>query len=289
MSKSTTIITTTTALSDIATAIAADAARRTPSKQHILNTFARGIAGPKHDWGFLTGAAGPVIQKGIPDCRLADIAAASSAPEARQVRAREDRSPLEITAEPAPLFEPEMAAYFGQQLSGDLLTICEDFSTDTENQHGVQCMFEPVAIFAREDTLSLAPQSLWCASPQLIEAAGRAYFAASSSARVNALISKTILDWPEEARTTEFKAFHFAHAIVVTTSDPFDTLVDRAREEGEDAPDADILPSAIRIFVDKALSADMRAQTLTEVESILNRLATFLGCADSRFDNIAVR
>lgn len=289
MSKSTTIVTTTTALADIATSIAADAAVRAPSKQRILNAMAAGIAGPKHDWGFLTGASGPVIQKGIAARRLAEVEAVREQPKPAMVRAEASRPALEVVAEPVALYPSEVANYLASQLSGDLLTISESFSTDTENARGVQCMLAPTAIFARDDRLSLAPMSLWGASPDLIERAGRAYFAASSSPAVNDHIMKVVCSWPEIADATEFRAFHFAHAVVVTTDDPFATLTEMEEALEEDADPADLLAGAIRIFVDETQTPAMREQTLAEAESFLNRLARFLDCDDPRFGNIAVR
>lgn len=300
MSKATTVVTTTTALSAIADAIRtqAETAGTIPSKQHILNTFAHGIAGPKHDWGYMTGAAGAVVQKGISPIRLADLEAlrvTKSVPRARQLLAADRSAPsLQITAKAVPLYSAEMAAYFSDQVKDGLIAIIEDFSTDTQNDAGVQCMFEPTAFCVSEDGLSATARTLWAATPALLDLAARANLAASSSQTVNALVDDTILEWPEEAFTSSFKAFYMPHAVIVSTEYPLETLseidVDDLEDDevDEDAGSDNPVDAAIRVFIDETLDETARRQVLAEVEDALIRLVRFLETDDPIVSNISV-
>mgnify|MGYP000639753876 CR=1 FL=1 len=288
MSKSTTIVTTTTALSDVATRLVDAAASGPLSKQNVLNTFARGIAGEKHDWGYMTGSKTPVIQKGIPSRRLDDLKTEPSRSTPTLVRARTDLLALEINATPAALYSAEMATYLQTQLSGDLLGVLEEFSTETENDDGVQCMFDPGAIFADDKGLSMRAKSLWGATPEDIERTARAYFASSASEDVNSLVNDVILNWDEDAYASSFKAFYFAHAVVITTEYPFTTLKELQAQDREASP-AELVSGAIRIFIDEAQDPVGRLQTVARVEDFLNRLAQFLGGDDPIYSNIAVR
>lgn len=70
MSKTTPILLTTTVLSKAVDAILAACPTPAPgqralTKSHLLNIVAKAIAGPKHDWGFLTGATGTVVARGV--------------------------------------------------------------------------------------------------------------------------------------------------------------------------------------------------------------------------------
>jgi hypothetical protein len=59
------IVCSTATLSGIADEIVKRAGAGTLSKSAVLNVLAAGIAGPKHNWGFLTGSEGPVVAKGL--------------------------------------------------------------------------------------------------------------------------------------------------------------------------------------------------------------------------------
>jgi len=70
MSKTTPILLTTTVLSKAVDAILAACPTPAPgqralTKSHLLNILAKAIAGPKHDWGFLTGAVDTVVARGV--------------------------------------------------------------------------------------------------------------------------------------------------------------------------------------------------------------------------------
>jgi len=75
MSKSKTIITSTTSLSRIIDAIRLEMGESAPSKQTLLNIAAREIAGEKQNWGFLTNAKGVVVQQGLPEARRIELLA----------------------------------------------------------------------------------------------------------------------------------------------------------------------------------------------------------------------
>lgn len=292
MSKSTTVITSTTALSGIADSIRAEtqASGQAPSKQRLLNIFAQGIAGPKHDWGFLTGSNAPVVQKGLPTARLEDLENIGAAPALVRPPLRSadlERPFLLIKPTYLPLYEPEMAAYLRKQMSGDFIAIFEQFSTAGEHETEVQCMFDPKAIFAKEGTIE--PISIWGGTPEDIERTGRAYFASSSSHRVNALVYTIIADWPEDAMSETFIAFHMPHAIVITSRAPFNTLFELGYHQAEEKEEAqNILDAGFQIFIDETLDEKGRAQAKKEVEDFLNRLATYLRCQDPALANIAL-
>ena len=284
MSKSTTIITSTTALGAIADRIAAQTGA--PSKQRILNTFAQGIAGAKHDWGYLTGQTGPVIQKGLTPARRPDAAGMIPGTPRALRQADPDCPALTVRAVAAPLYTSEESAFLAEFLDERIITICEDFSTDIDYGPDVQCMFEPTAILARGD--SLAPASLWGMAPDLLRRAGPAYFAAAHSAQVNTLISTTVETWPEDAQEMtpgHFKAFHLPHALVITTEYPFEILDEAARLSPDEAPDSRL---AIQVFVDETLDDGKQARARAEVEDFLLRLAAFLRGASAHLANIRV-
>lgn len=77
MSKSTTVVTSTTHLSKLADKLLSDIAKadkgRPMTKSQLLNTFAAAITGSDHNWGFLTGSDIPVVQQGLPKQRLNDL------------------------------------------------------------------------------------------------------------------------------------------------------------------------------------------------------------------------
>lgn len=307
MSKSTTIVTTTTALSAIATEISSDTSGRTPSKQHILSVFARGIAGPKHDWGLLTGSKKPVIQKGIPEARLSDLRdlsrnAAPSAPAHDLLRFDPDREGITLRAERTPLYTPEMAAYFASKLTGGLISVSEKFSTDPDFNTDIQLMMEPSAIFSSAGDPGLEARSLWAGTPDLIERAAAAYFASSASETVNQRISETIEEWPEDFCGYDFEALYLPHAIIVMPESPLLSLEELAENEiaiadavrwAEDDPDHEIedlygFEAAFRIFIDQALDATGRAEVMAQVEDLLIRWMDHSNNKTPRFGNIRV-
>lgn len=266
---STTITTTTTALAAIAQTLADDAqAGRTLTKQRILNTIARGIAGPKHDWGYLIGHQGPVVQKGI---HTGTKARPSVAPLALDTTT----PALVITPTYHPLYSAEMHRYLDTQITGTLLAIAEDFSTAGEHTTDVQCMFDPAAIYPTPT--ALGAHSLWGGTPEHIEHTARAYFAASSSAEVNQLVHDRILEWSDDAMAETYKAFYFPGAVVITTEYPFQTLADLGYDAQDDAQDQDAaINGAIQVVIDSTLTPAQQDQTRARVADFLNRLAVFL-------------
>lgn len=75
MSKSTTIVTSTTSLSAAADDILALQSKGQPlTKNALLNALAAQIAGPKHNWGYLTSSKTPIVQRNLPAARLRDLA-----------------------------------------------------------------------------------------------------------------------------------------------------------------------------------------------------------------------
>ena len=307
MSKSTTIVTTTTALSAIATEISSDTSGRTPSKQHLLSVFARNIAGPKHDWGLLTGSMKPVIQKGIPEARLADLQAIG-APAPRpcdapaQLRFDETREGITLHAETAPLYSPEMAAYYGSKLTGTMLCLSETFSTDPDFETDVQLMMEPAVHFADPKEPKLDDSPLWAATPDLIERAGAAYFAASASAEVNEQVQEIIKAWPEDYCGYTFKAYYLPHAVVVAPNSPLsdiDALAQNEEDRAEDErlsmidPDHEVceydgFEALFQVVIDQSLDASARARVAGEVENLLIRLMGYLDNQNPRYSNIKV-
>jgi hypothetical protein len=176
---------------------------------------------------------------------------------------------ITLTATPAGLYEADISAYLANQMTGNLLCVSEDFSTETDSEDGVQCMLSPTAIFCAAEGPGLTPKGLWGASLDVIEAASRAYFAASASADVNHLILTAIQDMEDVAESSSYKAFHFAGAIVVTTDDPF----------GDGNIDA-----KIRVFIDSTQSAHALLRTYEALSVFLSRLANFLG-----YENIDIQ
>lgn len=101
MSKSTTIVTSTTALSAAADSILALQDKGKPlTKNALLNTLAAQIVGPKHNWGYLTSSKAPIVQRNLPSARLRDLADIS-APEPMQTAAdTSSEGPAQITMAP---------------------------------------------------------------------------------------------------------------------------------------------------------------------------------------------
>ena len=309
MSKSTTIITPTTALSALATKISSDTSGRAPSKQHLLSVFAQGIAGPKHDWGFLTGAKSPVIQKGIPEARLADLLALS-APAQReagsstpaQLRFDETRDGITLHAEFSKLYSPEMAAYYGSKLSGNMLCLSELFSTDPDFETDDTLMMEPQDCFADDEAPTLSTWQLWVSTPDLIERAGAAYFAASASAEVNARVQTIIQEWPEDYCGYNFRAYYLPHAVVVAPSNPLCDIDELAQNEADREADErlamsdphhevgeyDGFEALFRGVIDQTLDAEGRARVAAQVEDFLIRLMGHYDNTNPRYGNIKV-
>lgn len=298
MSKSTTIVTTTTALSNIADAIHADAEARgkLPTKQRMLNSAAKIIAGDKHDWGYLTGATGPVVQKGIPQRRLDDLQAAPQTHADAPMRPlwRGDRNAIGITVPAAPmaLYDAEMAAYFKSTLQDGAFAIAEDFSSDTEDEENSQCMFAPKVICADEEN-GFAFKSLWGATPDLINSAGRAYFAAAASGTVNDLINRHIMNWHYEAVTSSFMAFHMPHVIIITPDYPAHVLEDMDDADLDEERDEHVswehpVDAAFRVFIDETLDDEGMRQAAVEAEDFLMRLAAFFEWENARWTNFQV-
>lgn len=288
MSKSTTVVTTTTALSSIADAICKDAAQTgtLPSKQRILNSAAKVIAGEKHDWGYLTGHAGPVIQKGMPDLRLADLSTLTQPQNAQRAAGRSAWTPqagaihFNVTARTAELHAPEMSEYLGTLLSDDLIAICEDFSTDADTNVAVQCMFEPTAIIA-DAKKGLRPASLWGAEKSCMQTAGPAYFASQSSEVVNAIVNGCIENWPGDTLGPCYKAFYMPHLIIISPN-YFDEILeaidpDETRDMHGYEDHDDLLDEAFQVIVDESLDEAGRAQAYARAADFLGRLTTFLG------------
>lgn len=283
MSKTTQIITTTTALSSIADDIVANFEQQgsTPSKQSILNTVARGIAGPKHDWGFLTGATSTVIQKGHrPN---------STRGRARHLLSHNGKLPaLEIKAKTVKIYPAVMANYLASKLSGDFITIAEDFSTDTSSNSYCQCMHEPTAILASGKMI--APKSLWGGTPETVDRFSSAYFAASSQEHVNHLVYQTICDWPDEVYSSAFKAFHMPHAILISTDYPLDTLnecyeIIHSSEDDIGFPPMDV---AFQAFIDEDLNEEAAKEVKAQVEDLIVRLQNFMTKPHYRAFNLKV-
>lgn len=180
---------------------------------------------------------------------------------------------IRITANATDLFTDEVAAYLRTQITGNLLSVCEDFSTDAEGDDLVQCMLNPTAIFAK-DGPGILPKGLWGAGLDTIQSAGCAYFAASSSETVNALVANTIEDWDDEIDTSSFKVFYFAGAIVVAAEYPFE--------------ESDVEPW-LRVFTDKTQSTIQLESTRNQLGVFLTRLAAFLerGDLDISVDSVA--
>lgn len=298
MSKSTTIVTTTTALSNIADAIHADAETRgkLPTKQRMLNSAAKIIAGDKHDWGYLTGATGPVIQKGIPQRRLNDLQAAPQTHADAPTRPlwRGDRNAVGITVPAAPvaLYDAEMAVYFKSTLQDGAFAISEDFSSHTEDEENAQCMFAPKVIYADEEE-GFVFKSLWGATPDLINSAGRAYFAAAASGTVNDLISRHIMNWHYEAVTSSFMAFHMPHVLIITPDYPAHVLEDMDYADFDEERDEHVswehpVDAAFRVFIDETLDDEGMRQAAVEAEDFLMRLAAFFEWGNARWTNFQV-
>ncbi len=101
MSKSTTIVTSTTSLSAAADDILALQSKGRPlTKNALLNALAAHIAGPKHNWGYLTASKAPIVQRNLPAARLRDLADISA--QAQAAQSAETESPAEINRAPAP-------------------------------------------------------------------------------------------------------------------------------------------------------------------------------------------
>lgn len=300
MSKSTTIVTTTTSLSKIADDIRHDAEEfgQAPTKQRLLDTFARGIAGDKHNWGFLTGSTAPVIQKGIPAARLADLGAVgASKPSAKatpHLKADPSQPGITVKATPAALYEPEMASYLKAQMKNGLIAAVEIFTTDVSDDHegAVQCKLKPSVVIANDEQ-GFDYDLLWGASPDLIETASRAYFAASSSQRVNDLISNAIESWHEDVDQSDFEAFHMAHAVIIIPDNPFEALESILGSSGIDEDSSEDLDEAMdgafQVFIDQNIDAKAQREVIEQVEDLLLRLARYLKCKNPTFANISVK
>ena len=262
MSKSTTIVTSTTALSAIADTLsrAAASGEDLSSKQKVLNTFARGIAGPRHDWGYLTGRDTPIVQSGLPEARLADLARlqASPRPAPRRIPSGTTGPVLTIRPHYERLYSPERAAYLRARLGGDILAITEQFSTAGEFDTPVQCMFEPDALLARPDGLDRQP--LWSSPVELASWAGATYFAASGEAGVNDCVTSTILSWSVDAFAETFLAIYLPHAVAIVDEDTLRATV----TTGGGRADA-----AAQVFIDASLNAAGRAAAAAEIGHVL--------------------
>lgn len=106
MSKATTLITTTTALSRAVDAILASQAGDRPlNKAQILNILAGQMAGEKHNWGYLTGMDHPVLQKGL--TAEAETALMGYLQERAQAATRAASAALEQASENLPKAEVE--------------------------------------------------------------------------------------------------------------------------------------------------------------------------------------
>lgn len=286
MSKTKLVLTDTFHLSQIAEEITRPRKDgSTPSKQAALNAIARAIAGPKHDWGYLTGAQEMIIQKGlragIPDALAARLITPDQVTPARQLVDR-SRPYLGLHAKPAKLFSAEIAQLLREDLTGDFLAISEMFNTDGEDadpdQGVATCMFDPRAMIADEDSIKGLP--LWGAKPRDLRAWSTAYFAASADEDLNRLISDAAFEIERQDETDfifgcSYRAYYFAHALIVTPEYPFSCLAELVGDGAEEI-DQDLGNQAFRIFVDETLGPNDQIKVLEQLEDFLNRLARWL-------------
>jgi hypothetical protein len=309
MSKSTTLVTTTTSVSKIIDDIRADAelSGKIPTKQRMLNTAAKFIAGGKHDWSYLTGATGPVIQKGMPEARMRDLEAlgsltAGATPKAatRKLWKHDSTRPaLTVKAELTELYKGETLALMKKRISGELIAVSETFYFDHEYGTGLQCKLDPMAILAGIDTTGLRPIGLWGASSKVQEMASAAYFASSANGDVNDPIFEIIENWDENLHSFDFKALHMPHAVVIIPENPFGALSDMdITSPNPDDWDEDLIEEwdeegidpigfGFRVLLDKNIDAEALREASSQVEDLLNRLAVFLE-AKPEMSNIRV-
>lgn len=301
MSKTKLVLTDTFHLSQIAEEITRPRTDgSTPSKQAALNAIARTIAGPKHDWGYLTGAQEMTIQKGlragIPDTLAARLVTPDHVAPTRQLVDR-SRPYLGLHAKPAKLFSAEIAQLLREDLTGDFLAISERFNTDGEDadpDKGVAtCMFDPRAMISDEGSIQGLP--LWGAKPRDLRAWSTAYFAASADEDLNQLISRAAfeIDWQDQTNVTfgsSYRAFYFPHALIVTPEYPFSCLEELVGDGAEEI-DQELGNQAFRIFIDETLGPNDQIKALEQLEDFLNRLARWLNDGNPRatYANISLR
>lgn len=276
MSKSTTIVTTTTALSAIASTLSADTQGHL-SKQAILNSFARGITGPRHDWGYLTQASTPIIQRNIPAARLHDLKVLQTSASEKPADDLEDLTSvtkagprIKITARSVPLFDKDVADLLAKSFQGRTLCISECFSTDTENEAGVQCMFDPRLIEAGVGGGLLA-HPLWGSSVSTAKVAGPVYFASASSPALNDLISEAIVSLTD-VDSSEFRAFYLPNTVIVIPD-----YISLPEEEAHHQDLAEIVANQILVFIDETLGRRDLSQARSATSDFLARIMNFMG------------
>jgi hypothetical protein len=150
------------------------------------------------------------------------------------------------------------------------------------------------------------PHTLWAGTPEFIERTAAAYFAASSSSVINELTHQVIEEWPEDHCGYDFKVFYLPHAVVVAIQYPFEQMEEleenereireageramRGEEEEDDEDVAELygFEGSFRIFIDKTLDHEGRAEAMAQVEDLLIRMSHFLQNKTARFGNIRV-
>lgn len=292
MSKTKLVITDTFHLSQIAEELTQPRQDGSaPSKQTALNIIARTVAGPKHDWGYLTGAQDVTVQKGL---RAEVPEQLTLLRKSNSPRRRVDRSRpcLALRAKRATLYSAAHAELLTECLTGGFLAIAEEFSTDTDFESGVQCMFDPRAMIAEGDQVEAHP--LWGADAGNIRTWGAAYFAASASENLNRLTSDSAseIERQDEINSTfgcSYRAFCFPHALIVAPEDPFSCL-EELLGDGAGEIDHDLGNQPFRIFIDETLGATDQIKVLEQLEDFLNRLAAWLNDGDPKatYANITV-
>ena len=308
MSKSTTLVTTTTVFSQITSAIRQDAEKsgKFPSKQRMLNTAAKYIAGDKHDWSYLTGASGPVIQKGLPEARLNDLRALDV--QKPQQAPQEAAQPLLVTdaSKPQIVIEAKTMSLYNEGdetltaklLTGDILAVSEEYAFDLEYGQGLQAMLNPGVIVAAQDG-TLNDHSLYLAQTDIKQKAGAAYFSATAHGHMNGEIMEIIEGWHDDLEHFNYKSIHLSNALILMPENPFKALRSigsisegPGNSKRNTQPDwsklqQDTLQYGYKVFLQEGLDPKETAKAAARVENFLIRLARMLH-APEPFHNVCV-